>query len=309
MIDNFTLVKNFKPPNELNIAAGKPFEYNGILYSPKYRHGEVQRYEGQLKNLRFYLYPDRIYLFNSLHKYWTDNNHSDFHLREMRNAIEAVNEDTGINWHNATVKKIEYGCNVEANAPRTYRSLLGYRGKDYLPMHYRGKIYGAVCEFTDHKMKGYDKAFQVQEVERTKLHLPLFRWEISIARMRSIENKLNCTAPLTVYKLMKQDTWNILANDAISKYQNSIKMQKIHLHKLSAHQKRVIAEMLVPKIREDLKIHNRDTYKRDRRIYMSIISDKTICEEDDTIEKLKAKFEELCCDRHIIERHNCKLVI
>jgi hypothetical protein len=62
-----------------------------------------------------------------------------------------------INWINAVVKKLEYGCNVEANALAIYKSLLRYEDKDYIPMQFRGKVYGVACHFTEYRIKAYNK--------------------------------------------------------------------------------------------------------------------------------------------------------
>lgn len=298
VFDNVTLTKEFEPPKELYKANGKPFDFNGITYSPKYVQGQIKRYEGQINNIRLFLYPNKIYLSNSIHKYWRGNNYSNFYLCEMIKAIQMLNEDTGINWNEAIVKKCEYGCNVEVNAKTVINSLVSYKSKDYLAMQRNGKKYGAVCEFTDYKIKGYDKAFEVKSVSGASLNYPLLRWEISLNRMRHIEKHL-CLEPLRTKHLLRPETWQIMAKDAILKYQNTIKMQSLHLYKLSTHEKRIIAEMLIPAIRDDLKIHNKETYKRDQRIYRRIMRDKSICIDDDMTDLLSQKFKVLLNNQQI----------
>ena len=72
------------------------------------------------------MYPDKIYLCNSLHIFWHGYNYNDFYLEDLRSAIEAINEITGINWKNAIVKKLEYGCNILTNASSVINSLRSY---------------------------------------------------------------------------------------------------------------------------------------------------------------------------------------
>ncbi len=290
--DNITLEKQYKPPVEVSRAEGKPFNLYGVSYSPKYKQGELKRYEGRIKNLLIFLYPNKIYLLNSIHKYFKGNNFSDFHLLEMRDAILMLNEETGISWNDAIVKKCEYGCNIKANANKISNSLLSFKGKDYLPMQRNGKKYGVVCEFTDYKIKGYDKAFEVRAVEKINLIDPMFRWEISMARIRNIQ-KILALSEIKAKHLLLPETWQIMAEDAILKYKTTIKMSQLNLFKLSAHEKRIIAEMQVPQIREDLKHHNKATYKRDRAIYMRIMTDKNICMEDYVPGELSEKFNKL----------------
>lgn len=298
MIDNTTLMKMQQPPNALLNASGMPFEYNGIIYSPKFTNGQVIRYEAQIKNLRLYWYADRAYLFNSIHKYYAGNNFGDFTLQHMKAAVEQLQDATGIAWKQARVKKIEFGCNLPVNAYSTYSALLSYRGKDYLPMTAKGKVYGSRIECGDWKGKAYNKGFQVQQVDAVRLKQSLFRWEIAVTRMRTIEDKLK-TAPLTVKQLLSATTWRILAEDAVTKYKNSMKMNKLNLHLLSPHEKRIIAAQIVPEIRDDLKHHHNRTYKRDRAIYRRIMKDESICEANDITEVLRAKFEQLISNENI----------
>ncbi|HRP33932.1 MAG TPA: hypothetical protein PKV73_18670, partial [Agriterribacter sp.] len=149
MVDNITLVKDCKPPPQFYKAKEKPFEYKGCIYSPKFNNGQIVRYEGQIKNIRLFMYPEKVYLLNSLHKFHKGNNYSDFTKSELRAAIEAI------------VKKIEYGCNVSTDAANAIYSLQSYKGKDYQPMAKNGIRYGAACEFAQYRIKGYNKPFQV----------------------------------------------------------------------------------------------------------------------------------------------------
>jgi hypothetical protein len=242
--------------------------------------------------MRIYIYTDKIYISNSLHKYFHGNNFTDFYGSEVREAIERLNEETGVNWNSATISKIEYGCNIAGNATAITNSLLSYKGKDYLPMHYNGKKYGMVCEFEDYKLKGYDKALQVKQSERFNLGTPLFRWEVAMKRMRPVQAITGTTA-LMPRNLFKPSALELLASDALTRFDESIKMQRLQLHRLSTHEKRILAVMRVPEIRDDLKNHNKNTYKRDRGIYRQIMCNKEICEVEDTIKELMLKFDEL----------------
>ena len=108
MIDNITLAMNFKPPDELLEGNNMPFVYSGITYYPEYANDIIYRYCARLKNLVLYLYHDKIVLRNSLHKYWNGHNYGDFTLTELKSAIESLNDEMGVNWKDARLKKIEY---------------------------------------------------------------------------------------------------------------------------------------------------------------------------------------------------------
>lgn len=292
MIDNITLVCDNKPPPQLRNANERPFEYKGLIYSPKFNNGQIIRYEAQLKNLRLFQYPDKVYLLNSLHKFYKGNNYTDFNKTELKAAIEAISDNTGIHWKKATVKKIEYGCNVSANATNVIHSLQSYKGKDFQSMAKNGIKYGAACEFEQYRLKGYDKTFAAKHIDKISLQKPLFRWEMQINSVKYF-NRFKMDLPIKANHLLKKDFLIMLASDAVTCFKNTIKMQKLNLHKLSTHEKRVLAAMLNPEIREDIKHHNKDTYKRDRRIYRRIMADKNICINNETGQLLEDKFRQL----------------
>jgi hypothetical protein len=210
----------------------------------------------------------------------------------MQEAIEKLSGETGFDWKSAAIRKLEYGCNVEANATTIYRSLQSYKGKDYLPMLHKGRVYGAACDFTDYRVKGYDKTLQVKMADRLSLDRSLFRWEVALRRPRCIERTLQ-VPELSLQKLLMPKTWQMLAEDATNKYQNTTKKQQLHFHKLTPHENRIYAEMLMPEVVDNLKRHHKETYKRDRRIYKRIMADSGICLPDDVAEQLSGKFGQL----------------
>jgi hypothetical protein len=291
MIDNVTIIADcFAPKAALN-GNGGPFEHNGVIFSPKYVDGLIKRYDGNLGNLRLSWYPEKLYVSNSLQKFTLGNNFSDFHLSEMARGVQKLNDLTGIDWTHAIIKKMEYGCNINVEPKQVYRSLIGYRSKEYWPMRSKGKQYGACCEFTDYRIKAYDKSFQVDKVDRVKLGYQLLRWEISVYKMRFLERLLN-TSPVTLKHLLLPKTWNVLANDAVSRYERSEKRQEYNFCELTTHEKRILAEMLVPQIKEDFKMNHKDTYKKDRRLYTRIVARSTAGLED-SLACLKEKFTHL----------------
>jgi len=188
------------------------------------------------------------------------------------------------------VKYLEYGCNVPANARQVFNSLLNYKGKDYQSMVGKGMKYGAAASFEDYRIKGYDKEFAAKIVDRVNIRQSIFRWEIQAGK-KHLHRVLGCSPLLS--DLLVKDTFMLLMNDAVSKFNDSIKDKVMHLHKLTASQKKVIAAMQHPLIREDLRLHNKETYKRDRRIYLQIMRDNNICQDSGTGELIEQKFKEL----------------
>lgn len=292
MVDNITLMLETKAPPQLHKAKGQPFEYKGQLYCPRYRNGQLCSYEAQIKNLRLCLYPEKVYLLNSLHKFYKGNNYSDFTKSELRATIEEISDITGIRWEQAEIKKLEYGCNIPGNGAGISATLQAYKGKDYLPMAKNGKAYGKALDATKYTLKGYDKQYQVQQVDKLPLSTPLFRWEVVAKQGQYLQRILN-TEKLTCKKVLNRESLNILGNDATIKFEQSLKKQSVNLHLLTAEQKKIIAVMHDPEIRQDFKIHHKEAYKKYNRIYRQIMQDKSICPGGNTGQVIKAKFDEL----------------
>ena len=293
MIDNVTFIKEFKPPEILYKTNGKPFEYNGIIYSPKYCNGQIKRYEASLKNLRIFMYPDKVYLVNSLHKFWHGCNHNDFHRNEIAASLDAINKQTGINWMDAVIKKIEYGCNVKANASSIVNSFLSYKGKDFQPMMSTGIKYGTTCIFDQYRAKGYDKEFQVKKADRISLNKPLFRWEVQVNDIKYF-SRFKQPLPVKAAALATPEFLMALKSDALTMYEKSIKMQQLQISNIKkVSEKKIVAVMLNHAIRDDIKHHNIETFKRDKKIFNRIMNDTTICINDDTLQSLDEKFNQL----------------
>lgn len=292
MIDNVTLVKECRPPLKFFKTKWKPVEYNGVLFYPKYKNGDLIRFDGKLRNLLLCYYPEKVYLMNSLHKYWHGNNYGDFYLAEVKDAIQCINDQTSINWNDAITKKIEYGCNLpNINTQATVGSMLSYKGKGFLPTSKNGIKYGTYCGFDDYDLKGYDKKFEVGKTDKITLRNPVFRWEISIKKMRAIKNIV--PDPLTVGELLTTKTMDALAGDAVNKYNKTARMQTFHLHKLTAHEKLVLAAMLNDYIRSDIKMHHKEAYKKYQRFFKKVISNKDICVVDNIEQLMAEKFNQL----------------
>jgi hypothetical protein len=112
-------------------------------------------------------------------------------------------------------------------------------------------------------------------------------------------NRFKFPFALTAGRLLTDEVMFILANDTITKYEDSIKHQQMNLQGLQggsiriAEQKKVIAVMQSPIIRQDFKIHHPRAYKKYCMDYKQIMQDKNICPDDNTGQILAAKFEEL----------------
>lgn len=58
--------------SSIDFYSGQSFEWLGVWFNPAYHKkgkGVVKRYEGEIRGLSVYVYPDKIRLSNSLHKF------------------------------------------------------------------------------------------------------------------------------------------------------------------------------------------------------------------------------------------------
>lgn len=288
VIDNIAMSLPFKCESEMD---GKPIQVNGITFFPRYKGERVLRYESQIKNLHLHLYADHICCINSLHKFYLGNNFSDFHLSDIHKAINKLNDCTGMNWYEAVIKKIEIGCNVPANANSVYQGLMSYKTKDFAPMIWKGKVYGKSCEFDHYKVKVYNKQLQTFLADRASIGNPLLRYEVAITNPKYFTRYAQAL-PITLKQLLQKNFIRMMARDAVNIYQKTLKMQRINLSALTAKEKKTLAAMLHPLIREDLRVHNKSTYKRDRKVMKKIMQDQVFLNDDPGL-LIQEKFEDL----------------
>jgi hypothetical protein len=292
VIDNLTLVKDGVAIPQLLKAKGKPMEVNGIMYSPKYSNGEIIRYEAQLKNLRLFVYPSKMYLVNSLHKYWHNGyNHTDFNLLDAHNAIEDISIKTGINWFDAKVKSLEVGCNILANPTSAIDALHSYKGKNYVPMLKGSTKYGSKCSFDLYSVKLYNKQFEVKQTAKIDIGKPLVRWELVMSA--KYFNRFKLTEILTFEKLLNPHFFQLIINEAIAIFKNTIKVQTVNYSKLKLNEVRALSCMINLNGKEQIKNNHKNTYKTDRKIFNAIMKDRNKCFDENTGELIEQKFKEL----------------
>lgn len=289
VLDNLTLVKN-QTHNKVFFVDRETINYRDVLYKPKISDfNEVTRYEASVRNLKIYVYPDRIKLVNSIHKFWHGWNCTDFFICEIAEAIEAVSDITGVSWMDSTVKKLEWGVNVKLDPKPIINSFLSYKFKPFFAMVDKGDMYGVFCEYDEYLLKAYDKQYESWKNGSVRTE-PLLRWEIG-AKEKYLNRMLG--VPPVLNTVTEMSNLRKLADHSVNLFRSSIRNKTMNLHKLSVTQKKIIAAMRNDEIREDMKIHNPDSYKKDLRTYRQIMADKEVCISDMRESDIEEKFDEL----------------
>ena len=110
------------------------FIYHDLVFIPGYNStGEIYKYTSQIKNLRITYFPASTiwHVENSIHKFADGGNYTDFGLKKLATAIEELSEILKLHISQATIKKLECGCNINVpDANATFLRLGSYKGKN-----------------------------------------------------------------------------------------------------------------------------------------------------------------------------------
>lgn len=274
MVDNVLLYYPYPPPQPIIRANGDPIEWGGYWYYPKYLNGEIQAYEAKIKNLKVVCYPERVYVSNSLHKFFLGNNWGTFTRLNLKDAIRQLSEIMLVDIGRATVKKIEYGVNINTYPDTVIQSLISFKNKPYLPMASNGTIYGKVADFTEYRIKGYNKSFQVGKADGIYLNKPIFRFEVAAKNSRQVTRIAG--KQLLAKDLFKYKTFDAMGNDLSRKFNQSMKANTLDLNGLTPDDIKLIAVMQNEQTRAEIMLNHKRTYRNYRAKYDSLIKKNRI---------------------------------
>lgn len=147
----------------------------------------IIRYECIVDNLRFVIQGSKLIISNSLHKFYKNNNYSDFPYSELLQAIKKIERLTGIAADIFTVIKLEFGLNIVTDStPTSYLTSFGnYKTVRYDKMKKLSSWYGVKYSLSEYAIKAYDKTKETAIRERaTSLEKNIFRFEIQYRKQR-----------------------------------------------------------------------------------------------------------------------------
>jgi hypothetical protein len=186
---------------------------------------DINTYSGNIGNLGVYRNLDGVHIHGSLAKYLSGENITPLTREQVREAIEKLEVETGLDLSTAIVKGVECGLSITTNEyPSEYLKLFGYPG--VFTRHEFSKLGGieTVSYSTNtgaFQFIGYDKML---ETKRRKLQdIPpafegknVLRLEYKIVRRRGIKAKFK--RDLTAYDLFDPDVYRQLQNLFVEKY-------------------------------------------------------------------------------------------
>jgi len=200
MIDDVILKCLIEPPPQVYERSREPFEYMGFVFDPYYRHGIVNKYISNFKNLRLVLKDDILLIYGSWHKFYHGENHGDYTWQQIGETINELSENFGKTFLDAEITKLTIGCNINFAAKQILSKIKGIRGKS--PSDMLGGInhqsYGKYYKMTHFRYKIYDKQFEVKYHDKKKIG-SVIRLEKEImmkAARKRAKNPLDIVRPL-----------------------------------------------------------------------------------------------------------------
>ncbi|AQS94030.1 hypothetical protein BXQ17_08110 [Polaribacter sp. BM10] len=227
-------------------------------------------YYTYIGNLRLVFKGDKIYIKNSLQKFFMNNNYQSFSYSQVVDAFSKLNQLVPFNIYEAIVTRLAVGVVIEEDAQKAYNEWKFYMGKPPKPMYEKNKIYGSKFHLNDYYIKAYDKTFQVKCKDSINIGKPYFRYEIE-GKTKFFNNKTNNVGITTVTDLINKEKYKKLCNVLIDRYQMIDKEAQKDLSKLTLKEMRLVASMRDFKIKESIRKQYSHTYKKERLKYLSLM--------------------------------------
>ena len=248
-----------------NVNFGEKIDLRGVTYSPEIRDGKFRYYRVKMDNMIFTLFPDRLVVNNSWHKFYKGNNYSDYTLEDIEKTIYKISNLIGFDILDADVKKVTYGIVIETDAKTNYSSWLNYKSTEPAPMIKVAKVYGRKFYLTDFNIKGYDKTYEVRANQGLKLEKKLYRVEVEVKNMKHLNKRAN---PLHIYKvrdLIDYEKVQMLMDDLITKHDTINKDNVYDFDKMSNKDSEALSKLRFGQYKDYLRKKKNKTFKRYKR--------------------------------------------
>jgi len=279
-------------PKQINELFPMPFDWYGFKWIPHFKDSNTPLYyKSNYKNLNLRLIGNQLLVTNSLHKLYRGNNSEPFTYNQVCKAIFLLDSLLPINVYTAKVLKLSVGVVINVDPQKVFNEWLYYLGKPYSPMKNKNKTYGAKFFLTDYYIKGYDKTYEVRNHNQMQLKGNYFRFEME-GKTKIFNNKTNNVGIYTVNDLLNYDKYKKLGEILLNKYIQIEKEPKLDLSQLTIKQKRLVASIRNYEIKESIRKQHKDTYKKDRKEYNTLIKslDNSAFQKD-IINKLKQQID------------------
>lgn len=272
MIDELNTTIQIIPPPEAISQVKEPFEFNDVLFYPKWNDNKMITYYANIENLKLNLIHDKLCIKNSWHKYLLGNNYTDYKFTNMEETFLKLEGHIKQNLGIAQVKKIAYGCVIRENPILNYPNWLHLKNTIPQPMLSKGRQYGCFFPFSDYKFKGYDKSFEVWRHDGARIPEDYFRIEKEVKYLRHLQDRKNPIQLRYVRDIFNKDLLYQLANDLFENYNNITKRPIMENIETSLKDLQILAIMQNEPIRERLRQEHGKTYKNYNKRFKQLTS-------------------------------------
>lgn len=273
LVDTIKGFINVDTPTWLLDKPPEAIQFMGHDFWPIWVNGRLTKYMSIQDGLRLTLAPSgKLYVANSLHKFYKGNNYSDFNFSEVKESVDVLANTIGFNPKDLILTRVDFGVNITANPIPEARNWKGILTREAEPIKSRvtKRIVGSKIELADWSIKIYDKKREVYDNDGLKIDGPLTRIEASINRLRSIQKR---SSPINIYSLDDLKSPNVmkqLATDLMTKYRSIEKANSLDWESLSWSQIKVALITTHPEFRQLYNQVDRNTLKRLRADYRAI---------------------------------------
>lgn len=218
----------------------------------------------------------KISVTGSLTTFCKGNNYTNLSFPELSEAIKAICETLHKEPHEIRVHRFEYSLIIQTPLqPVTYiANLISYKKKEFyrqLPPAWSAKPLLSFCGLQQFIIKFYDTA-KWHKLPQVKL----LKFEIKFTRSEKALSILKKDRPLTLSHFLEEDSFRLFGNFAIELYQaidKNVTISPAKYRKLTTKQRRLLFAGERPDFWKMERVVNRNTYKKDRKVYLTLKRD------------------------------------
>lgn len=269
----------------------EPFYWRDILFKPTYGNGNetfVKNYFADIKGLKVVLEDDKLFINNSLHKFFKGDNYSDFSRSELIQSIDLLSDNLGVCDKSIIPNFLEFGINTSFSDVTSYLySMALYKGKNFYPMKKKSVEYGRKVEMCEVYAKAYDKSKEF--LLHNKIPCPindLLRVEIGLKGKRQLS-----FIP-SLADLKKEETLRILQQKLLYYFEHIEFDEYYNLEGISYRDLELLYAGKNPEFWENYRKSNTEVCKKRRQQYRKLCSERSVVGlKDEVILKIKEKTE------------------
>lgn len=268
-----------------------PFFWRGILFKPTFGRGNtifVKNYVADFQGLKLVLEDDKLFISNSIHKFFKGDNYSDFTHSELIQSIDLLSDKLGVSDELIVPTFLEFGINTSFSDITTYlESIAIYKGKSFAPMKKGSVAYGRKLEMHEVYTKAYDKSKEFLLHYKNPCPInDLLRVEIGLKGKRQLS-----FIP-SLADLKKEETLRLLQSKLLYYFELIEFDECYNLQRISNRDLELLYAGKNPVFWKDYRKSNTEVSKKRKQDYKKLCSERRMIGlKDEAILKIKEKTE------------------